>query len=83
MEFRSQRKLRHRKLKGRKFTFCDFTAFFAGDVLLWSAYEKCLPSMLDEFSISSVYSEGIIAEILNGSFIQRTYVTAPFCASSD
>ena len=38
MEFRSQRKLRHRKLKGRKFTFCDFTAFFAGDVLLWSAY---------------------------------------------
>ena len=39
MEFRSQRKLRHRKLKGRKFTFCDFTAFFAGDVLLWSAYE--------------------------------------------
>ena len=45
--------------------------------------QKCLPSMLDEFSISSVYSEGIIAEILNGSFIQRTYVTAPFCASSD
>ena len=39
MEFRSQRKLRHRKLKGRKFTFCDFTAFFAGDVLLWSAYD--------------------------------------------
>ena len=41
MEFRSQRKLRHRKLKGRKFTFCDFTAFFAGDVLLWSAYRCC------------------------------------------
>ena len=40
MEFRSQRKLRHRKLKGRKFTFCDFTAFFAGDVLLWSAYSS-------------------------------------------
>ena len=42
MEFRSQRKLRHRKLKGRKFTFCDFTAFFAGDVLLWSAYVAML-----------------------------------------
>ncbi len=28
MEFRSQRKLRRRKLKDRKFTFCDFTAFF-------------------------------------------------------
>lgn len=44
MEFRSQRKLRHRKLKGRKFTFCDFTAFFAGDVLLWSAYESTVKS---------------------------------------
>ena len=27
MEFRSRRKLRRCKLKGRKFTFCDFTAF--------------------------------------------------------
>ena len=28
MEFRSQRKLRRRKLKDHKFTFCDFTVFF-------------------------------------------------------
>lgn len=31
MEFRSQRKLRRRKLKDRKFTFCDFTAFFTNN----------------------------------------------------
>ncbi len=38
MEFRSQRKLRRRKLKDRKFTFCDFTAFFTNNVQLWSDY---------------------------------------------
>ena len=49
MEFRSQRKLRHRKLKGRKFTFCDFTAFFAGDVLLWSDYVFSQPLFIINF----------------------------------
>ena len=49
MEFRSQRKLRHRKLKGRKFTFCDFTAFFAGDVLLWSAYHYSIFVLFSSF----------------------------------
>lgn len=38
MEFRSQRKLRRCKLKDRKFTSCDFTAFFTNNVQLWSDY---------------------------------------------
>ena len=33
MEFRSQRKLCRCKLKDRKFTFCDFTAFFYGCII--------------------------------------------------
>ena len=78
MEFRSQRKLRHRKLKGRKFTFCDFTAFFAGDVLLWSAYIRIDDDEL--FEKGYHFSENQKNQISNAKSDNLTLVITDFKA---